>query len=40
MVGLFWLLFMKIVENIVEDQVVAVLVLRLKGEDHVMALLF
>ena len=30
---------MKIVENIVEDQVVAVLVLRLEGEDHVVALL-
>ena len=27
---LFWLFFMKIVENIVEDQIVAVLVFRLK----------
>ena len=29
---LFWLFFMKIVENIVEDQIIAVLVLSLKGE--------
>ena len=36
---LFWLFFMKIVEHIVEDQIIAVLVLSLKGEKPIVVAL-